>query len=76
MSNRKTIWETVRETVPDEFGFDTALPQPWVDEIVALGADPRGRFVWLYDSVSPCFGRPFYVSDPYPDQARLSHDRI
>lgn len=26
--------------------FDTALPQPWVNECQALGFDPRPGFVW------------------------------
>lgn len=73
---RKTIWETVREIIPEEISFDTALPQPWVNEMLKLNVDPRGHFVWLYDDVDPNFGRPFYVGDPYPDQTRIDHDSL
>ena len=28
--------------------YDTALPQGWVNEMQALGFDPRGQVIWLY----------------------------
>ena len=30
--------------------YDCALPQPWVDEQVKGGFDPRAHFVWCYDT--------------------------
>ena len=39
--------------------YDTALPQPWVDDMREHhGFDVRGHFVWNYDG-SSTFGRPF-----------------
>jgi len=37
--------------------YDCALPQNWVDEMVAIDLDPRAHFVWCYDQGS-CFGYP------------------
>ena len=63
----KTVYELARETIPQEIGFDCALPQPWVDDMSKLGVDARGHFVWIYDEPAGLWGRPFYLGDPYPD---------
>ena len=70
----KTMNELADKVLPEGTSYDTALPQPWVDDMQALRADPRGHYVWLYDKVNPIFGRPFCIHDQYPDQARLNHD--
>lgn len=41
--------------------YDTALPQPWVNKITALGFDPRGQVVWGYPKGS-IFGIPVPLS--------------
>jgi hypothetical protein len=38
--------------------YDTALPQPWVDQCQELGFDPRPCFVWGYPPGSSVMGQP------------------
>jgi len=38
--------------------YDTALPQPWVDDLISRGFDPRGVFVWAYPPTY-IFGIPY-----------------
>jgi len=64
----KTVGDLAREIIPEGVPFDCALPWDWVKDMLALGADPRGNFVWVYDEAAPTFGRPFFLGDPYPDQ--------
>lgn len=60
----KTLANLAEEKLPEELWrkYDTALPQEWVDEMIKLGADPRGQMVWLYDGGS-VFGRPYPLTD-------------
>jgi hypothetical protein len=44
--------------------YDTALPQPWVNEMQASGFDPREQVVWAYPNVFGC---------PYPLSPRAAH---
>ena len=37
--------------------YDTALPQPWVDNARAFGLEVLGSFVWGYDTAG-VFGGP------------------
>ena len=58
----KTLVEVADSMLPRELHrkYDTALPQPWVDELDKFtGFDARGSFVWLYDRFGAIFGRPF-----------------
>lgn len=42
--------------------FDTALPQPWVDEFRdKTGFNPVGQMVWAYDNM-PIWGEPIAVT--------------
>ena len=57
-----TIRETAEGWLPLELhrSFDCALPQEWVDDCLRLDlGEPRGHFVWLYDSLGEIFGRPY-----------------
>ena len=48
----------------DELGllsYDTALPQPWVDDARAFGLEVRGQFVWSYDGAR-VFGEPIALT--------------
>ena len=71
----KTVGETVSEHLPSGMSFDYAVPQDWADNMRGLGVDPWGRFVWLYDDVAPIMGRPYLITDKYPDRGRVDHDR-
>lgn len=51
--------------------YDCALPQSWVDYCYALGRDPRGHFVWLYDEAAGLCGRPAPIT-PDGDEMLLS----
>lgn len=55
--HRITLSEVIKLLGVDQQTFDYALPQNWVDDMVARVGDPRGHFVWLYEKGS-CFGVP------------------
>jgi hypothetical protein len=61
--NMTTMRERCEELNLREKGsFDYALPQYWVDHVMATtGLFPNG-VVWLYDEKAPAFGRPYAVS--------------
>ena len=61
----KTVTELADEKLPRELWkkYDTAMPQPWVNQMIDLGADPRGQMVWLYDSEGAIFGRPYPLTE-------------
>ena len=42
--------------------YDVALPQPWVDEQMEAGLDPRAHFVWCYDECKT-FGEPAPITE-------------
>ena len=47
----------------DSTGIDTAVPQPWLDEVRKLGI--RDQFVWSYQEKdgNPMTGRPVSIGD-------------
>lgn len=58
----RTVGELVRDLIPAELNvcFDFALPEGFVHDAGGCsGADPRGHFVWLYDSRAKIWGRPY-----------------
>ena len=53
------IEQTIQERC-EELGlvaYDTALPQPWVDNAAAYGLGVLGHFAWGYDDAG-VFGQP------------------
>ena len=66
--------QTVRERA-EELGikiFDTAMPQPWVDEMTRKGFDPRGVVVWSYDGTNH-FGGPAALTTEAADALQRLH---
>ena len=59
MTSEQTIGERA-----DELGlvsYDTALPQPWIDNARAFGLQVLGSFVWSYDNAG-VFGEPIALN--------------
>jgi hypothetical protein len=43
--------------------YDWGLPQEWYNEVLyTTGQNPAGHIVWLYDSSSGIFGRPYSIT--------------
>ena len=48
ITEKLTLREAAERVLGREAVFDTALPQYWVEKMVAQGFDPRGQVVWCY----------------------------
>lgn len=61
----QAVRTSVQDLAKNVYGlstFDTALPQPWVNNCQSQGFDPRGVVVWSYDRHST-FGEPFPLTE-------------
>ena len=58
---RLSVGDTAKMLYPG-LEFDTALPQDWVNELLAKGYDIRAQAVWAYPA-GCAFGEPFPLTE-------------
>ena len=65
LANRKlNVGETVEELYPG-LVYDSALPQEWLDTMIAFEFDPRGQVIWAYPN-----GSVIGMAAPLTNEAR------